>query len=284
MHIFNNPSWMNQFLNRSSSLQEIPDETIIQIGERINKIIDNQPIVTISIPVYNEELNIIRCLDSISKMRTKYNFDILIINNNSIDNTRKVLEMMNLRYVDQVIQGYGPARQKGLEEARGKYILTADADCIYPPTWVDSMMNELTKDMVVCVYGKYSFLSNDKFSRWHLFFYEFLKEKLSLIKNLKRPYLNCYGMNMGYRRDIALKIGYDLRNIRGEDGRLCFDLMNKGKICYVKTSRARVWTNNLSNLDDGLLGSILKRFIKELSKIFSYFFPEMPHDTKASKN
>lgn len=91
------------------------------------------PFFSIIIPAYNVEKYIGDCLDSILKQMFR-DFEIILINDGSADNT---LDLMNL-YAAQsskirVIhfdknQGAAAARNRGIREAKGKYILFVDAD------------------------------------------------------------------------------------------------------------------------------------------------------------
>src|SRR5690606_10883035 len=103
-----------------------------------------------------------------------------------------------------------------------------DADCIYPKFWVNEMVESLKMANVVCVYGRYSFISEKGYPRWKLFFWECLKDIIAEVRHFKRPFLNSYGMSMGYVRELGMKVGFVEKDIRGEDGRLCFDLMSFG--------------------------------------------------------
>src|SRR5690606_19757182 len=138
---------------------------------------------------------------------------------------------------------------------------------------------------VVCVYGRYSFIGENDFQRWKLFFFEKLKDVISEIRHIKRPYLNAYGMSMGYVRELGLKIGFVNYHIRGEDGRLCFDLMKYGKIRQVKADDARPWTKPRTlQLDGNFQKALLIRVKIEMGRFFSLFISHPPHDTKTSTN
>ncbi|MFV0124511.1 glycosyltransferase family 2 protein, partial [Staphylococcus aureus] len=91
---------------------------------------------------------------------------------NSKDDTQKVLQKLNVTGLLEKKVGPGAARQLGQEHARGQYVLSADADCIYPPTWLDTMMETLRKPGVTCVYGRYSFMESGQAKRHQLFVYE----------------------------------------------------------------------------------------------------------------
>lgn len=241
--------------------------------------------VSVCIAAWNEELNIIRCLDSLSRSVTGIKFEILVINNNSTDRTQEVLDRMEVPSYFQPVQGCGISRELGQQKAKGEYILLADADCFYPEKWIDVMARSLDQKDIVATYGRYSFLGNPTIPRWYYACYEICKYLLSEIRHLKCPHLNTYGMSMGYVKKLGLKEGFDTRNIRGEDGRLCFDLMKHGKVRYIRDLRTLVWTHERNfSKEGGLAGALKTRLIKERIRFSQYFKKPPLHDTKTSQN
>ncbi len=173
----------------------------------------------------------------------------------------------------------------GQENAKGTYVLLADADCIYPEYWLQDMMTELQKPGTVCVYGRYSFIGEPGFPRWQLAVFEKMKDAISEFRQIKRPYLNTYGISMGFVREFGLKAGFIMHNTRGEDGRLAFDLMKYGKIRPVRSNRARPWTGPRTLQRDGSLSkALINRIKKEFKAFAENLTPHPPHDTKTSKN
>ncbi len=286
MNVFKNPEWLKPLKFDYQSFDDVPASVFGAINDKLDKLQSGlPPLVSISIIAWNEEVNLLHCIASLANMKTNIPLEIIVVNNNSTDKTQQTLDSLHVKSYFQKIQGWGPARQMGLENARGKYVLLADADCFYPETWVDEMIKVLTQPDVVCVYGRYSFISEPGYPRWKLFFLEKLKDLIAEVRHLKRPYLNAYGISMGYVTEYGLKAGYVMHKIRGEDGRLCFDLMKFGKIRQMKKSSARVWTSPRTLQQDGSFGqALVKRLVKESKRFFDLFTPRAPHDTKTSTN
>lgn len=284
---FRNPSWINRSLLKVEAIDQVGEEVYNSINKNLEGTQSgDEPLVSVVIPVKNEEVNILRCLDSLSKNIPSFPFEILVINNNSDDKTPEVLNRLKIKTYDQSIPGIGHTRQFGMEKARGKYILTADADCLYHKNWIEVMMQTLQKEGVVCVTGKYSFLGDEQTSRFFLQIYESFRSIIIRIRQRKHPYLNTWGGNMGYLKEPALKIKYDTRAIRGEDGRLCFDLMSYGKVVLNNKTAAHVWTNHDTIVSEGgtLFQGIWANVSRELYRFIDYFKPPKPHDTKSSSN
>jgi glycosyltransferase involved in cell wall biosynthesis len=200
MNIFNNPKWLGSFQYNYTKYEEIPDSDFALINKDLDAIHSAHPVVSIIISAWNEEVNILRCIASLAKTVCSYPIEIIVVNNNSADKTQQTLDKLHVKALFEKKQGCGPARQLGQENAKGKYVLLADADCFYPSCWVEEMISVLSKPDVVCIYGRYSFISEPGFPRWKLFLLERMKDAISEFRQLNRPYLNAYGLSMGYVR------------------------------------------------------------------------------------
>ncbi len=92
--------------------------------------------LSVIIPAYNEERRLPKTLQSISQYFSQqtYDYEILIINDGSKDNTAQVARQMekefaNVRLIDnKENHGKGYVVRKGMLEAKGKYRLFTDAD------------------------------------------------------------------------------------------------------------------------------------------------------------
>jgi glycosyltransferase involved in cell wall biosynthesis len=272
MSYLENPVWINQFLYPYDKYEEIAPSVFKSVNKDLDNLQSKTPLVSIVVIAWNEEINILRCVASLSKMVTNIPLEIIVINNNSKDKTQETIDRLHVKSFNELTQGAGPARQRGQEEALGKYILTADADCFYPSCWVDEMMKVLQQQDVVCIYGRYSFIGERSFPRWKLLILEKLKDTMANLRHLKQPYFNTFGISMGYVKEYGLKIGFIKVNRRGEDGQLCMDLMRYGKIKQMKSRKARVWTGVRTLSQDGSFYNIILSRIKEDLKRFKYNF------------
>lgn len=285
MHFSKNPAWIDRLLLEEIRPERIPPSLFDEINAGLSAMQSDNPLVSVVIPVFNEETSILRTLYTLSKNRTHYPVEILVVNNNCTDHTQEILDKLKVKTVFQAKPGWGPARQLGQEEACGKYILMADADCFYPPLWIQRMTTELQREGVTCVYGGYKFLAVKDRSRMKYFFYELLRNVIAEVRNIKRPWLNCLGMCMGYVRHLGLKVGFIDRKIRGEDGRMCYELAQLGRIVRIRSDDVVVWTFPRTLEKDGnLLYSIANRAVIEVVRFRSYFRKEVAHDTHTSQN
>lgn len=97
------------------------------------------PLLTIVIPAYNEEGRLPETLPQVADFvaAQPYRTEVLLVNNNSSDNTRAVAqefadEYSFLRVLDEPAQGKGAAVRTGMLAACGEYVFMADADFSMP--------------------------------------------------------------------------------------------------------------------------------------------------------
>lgn len=90
--------------------------------------------VSVVIPSLNEAPNLYRLLpvlkESLEDIGLSY--EVLIVDGDSKDGTEKVAKETGARYICETNPGYGLAIIRGVSEARGKYVLTMDADMSHP--------------------------------------------------------------------------------------------------------------------------------------------------------
>lgn len=283
MNIYKNPLWIKDYAYPFQNFKEIPEDVFFNINKSLDQIaLMGEPLVSIVITAYNEEVSILRTVGSLANLKTKVPYEIVLVNNNSNDDTQLTLDKLHTANYFQPIQGWGPGRQMGMENAKGKYLLLADANCIYPDCWLDEMLKELQKPGVVSVYGRYRFIAEKGFSRAQLSLLEFSKDIIAGIRHVKRPFLNSYGMSMGFIKELGLKEGFYMNKTHGEDGRMCYDLMKYGKVRQVKSSKARVWTDVRTLQKSGSFTKVfMKRLTKEFKRFGIYFNTKMKyHPTK----
>ena len=97
------------------------------------------------VPCYNVERYVEECVDSILAQQTKYSFFVTIINDGSKDHTREILRkyesVPNVKIIDQENSGHSGARNAGLAQVHGRYVLFVDSDDILLPGAIDALMS-----------------------------------------------------------------------------------------------------------------------------------------------
>ncbi|MCW3081249.1 glycosyltransferase family 2 protein [Segetibacter sp.] len=226
--------------------------------------------VSIIIPAFNEEKNILKTLHSLAFNRTEKSVEIIVVNNNSSDRTEDLVRSTGIKCILEKKQGITAARNAGLKVATGKYILNADADTIYSSNWIDAMVTPLENDSTISLtYGGFSFIPTGGTSRFTYFLYEYATSLVKHYhKHLKEEAVNVYGFNSCFRRDNGLLVeGFDHPAGSNEDGWLALKLRDKGfgKLKSISAANTLVWTTDRRiQLEGGFLTGVSKRVKKIL--------------------
>lgn len=117
-----------------------------------------KPHLTVVIPAYNEEPNFKKgMVDEVPKYLSKqdYSYEILIVDDGSDDNTAILgqefaRKYQNVRIIKNPHQGKAETVKKGVEEAKGEYILFTDFDQATPINEVEKLMQHFPEyDIVI---------------------------------------------------------------------------------------------------------------------------------------
>lgn len=116
--------------------------------------------VTLIIPVYNSEKYISKCIDSILK-QTYTDYEILIVNDGSKDNSEKIILEYQNKYPDKIIainqsnKGVSRTRNESIQKANGKYIMFIDNDDYLDENYIETFVKEIEENDMDVVIGGY---------------------------------------------------------------------------------------------------------------------------------
>lgn len=123
--------------------------------------------LTITVPAYNAQKYLYRCLHSVAQCGTYLEkIQVLVVNDGSTDCTEKIAEQFvrehpeSFSLIRKENGGHGSALNRGIQEAQGRYFLVLDAD-----DWLDGRaLEELVKtiggmaenmpDLISCHYSR----------------------------------------------------------------------------------------------------------------------------------
>ena len=126
-----------------------------------NTIKEKTIIVSVIVPIYNVEEYLEECLESI-RNQTYTNIEVILVNDGSTDGSREICESycekdIRFRLINQENQGQSVARNRGVKESVGQYIMFVDSDDVvntdvlevllpYMKTDVDIVECEMTRE------------------------------------------------------------------------------------------------------------------------------------------
>ena len=125
-----------------------------------------KPLVSIIIPAFNAEKYLIN--STLSAVNQTYkNVEIIIVDNNSADKTAEIAQKLSsiykkIRLYKERKKGAGAARNRGVKEARGEYLMFLDADDILLPYAVELQVATALKTGSEMVYGDFGIFKNHK--------------------------------------------------------------------------------------------------------------------------
>ena len=189
---------------------------------------DNQTNTQISviIPAYNATEYISMAIESVLNQNYN-NFELVIINDGSTDNTEEIVfgfKDERIRYFRQENSGLAATHNTGIRQSRGKFITKLDADDQIMPDFISRHLQEFQKhpqaDLIYC--DDYLIDENSKPIRI-IERPEYNDQKL-LIRDLFRSGFPVVPFRTCIRRSVFDKIGFFDENLRiGED----YDMMRR---------------------------------------------------------
>ena len=117
--------------------------------------------LSIVVPVYNIEAYLAKCLDSLIAENAS-GYEIIVVNDGSTDGSGAIAEAYRQRYPSLITvittenHGLGAARDTGLEQASGEYVLFVDSDDYLAPGAVEEMLSHLDDGFDLCIFDSVS--------------------------------------------------------------------------------------------------------------------------------
>src|SRR5262245_14299213 len=103
-----------------------------------NNIFHEPAPVSVILPVYNDEANVAKLMDSL--MRLDYprdSFEVIAVDNNSRDHSKEILKNYPVTVLEEnELQSSYAARNKGIKFAKNRILAFVDSDCIVSPQWL----------------------------------------------------------------------------------------------------------------------------------------------------
>ena len=119
-----------------------------------NKKVTN--VLSIVIPVHNEEKSIKKTIEEIRKVLNENNInkttEIIVVNDGSSDKTKDIVLSLDVKVIDNATKrGYGYSLKKGILAAKNDIVVIIDGDLTYPFNYLNEMLSKKKEgyDMVI---------------------------------------------------------------------------------------------------------------------------------------
>ncbi len=170
----------------------------------------NNFLVSVIVPCYNHAHYLPETLQSIVN-QTYRNWECIIVNDGSPDNTEEVaLEWVKkdsrFKYFYKENGGLAEARNFGIKNSNGEFILPLDSDDLIGSTYIEKAVNKLVKHPEIGIIYCKAVLFGDQNGVWHI-------PKYKLKRHLTHNTIFCTALFR--RKDFDKTIGYNKNLIYG---------------------------------------------------------------------
>ena len=129
---------------------------------------ENKPFLSVIIPAYNVENWIEQCICSVLQI-SDFSYEIIIIDDGSRDRTMEIIkhfQKLNSKIIKAFYtenKGLSSARNLGVSNACGEYILFVDSDDFIDPIEMTKLLHNLSKINVdICLYNGFKYIENQQ--------------------------------------------------------------------------------------------------------------------------
>ncbi len=217
----------------------------------------SSPTISLVTPTYNERENIPTLVERVHRALRGYNYELIVVDDNSPDGTAELAQSLSPKYPIRVIcrkdeRGLASAVIAGFNHARGEVLGVIDADLQHPPERVPELVEAIQNGADVVVASRYipgggiegwstkrRIISRGATALARLF--------LPSIRKVKDPISGFFLLKRGVIEGVELKpIGY----------KILLEILAKGKAEQVKeipyTFEQRVWGESSLDLGEQL--------------------------------
>ena len=166
---------------------------------------------------YNREKYIYECLSRLASNSAKEGWEIVLVNNNSTDHTAAECERFvkdykptNYRYVVEAKQGLSFARNRGIAEAKGEWLVFLDDDAMVDANYIANLQKHLSEHPGAGAFGGqiepfFEEGEPDWYSKWSMGFVSAIDrgDTVHVFPDNKFP----IGANMGIKSEVIVKVG-----------------------------------------------------------------------------
>jgi len=178
--------------------------------------------ISIIIGTYNRCESLAKTLDSILALTCdgSFTFELIVVDNNSTDETKKVVERLRPQYRTEVKYAFEPkqgvsyARNLGIQEARGEYVVFTDDDCIPDVKWLQEIFYCFKATHCNAIGGRILPGFPPQTPQWvedckdllcgPIVFHDYGEEN----KLYEKPMVELVGASMAFRKELFEKHGY----------------------------------------------------------------------------
>lgn len=221
--------------------------------------------VSIIIPTLNEEKHIRRLLKTLRRQTYK-DFEMIIIDGNSKDNTRKIIRKFaklhpRVKLIVEKKKSVGRARNLGANQAKGKYLLFLDADTLLSQHFLGKSIVEFEEKKLDIATADFKPLCKDSSHK----IYFSMQNMIVWLSQFIRPVAQ--GAFILVKKSLFDKIkGFDEKIKLAEDVNFVERATEFGKFGVLNTVRVSISSRRLKQ--EGVLGMVMKYLLCHFHREF----------------
>jgi len=189
--------------------------------------------ISVIIPTFNSEKVIAKCLTSLQKQNFKGKYEIIVVDDESKDNTAKIAsKFKGVKVFKRPHRGPAVQRNFGVKKSKGDIVLFVNDDNVADKNWLKRMIEPFKDLEVAGVSGTCRTENNESLlARYVGYDIEYRHEEMK-----RKKYIDFIGtFSAAYRKSVFLKVGgFDetFTQPTGEDPELSFRIAKKHKLVF----------------------------------------------------
>ncbi len=176
-----------------------------------------EPLVTVVIPVRNNESTIGKVLEALQS-QTYRNIEIIVVDGASQDRTVETASRFNVKIITEEARGPNYARNLGVKDARGEFVIFIDGDCKPDARWVESLLGPLFDPKVGVVGGTIDVWNSSSYLAMYGHFAMIPvmpRFEARMVQNMRRFNELPVSTNMVVKKTVFTEVGYFDESYRG---------------------------------------------------------------------
>ncbi|MCK4933931.1 glycosyltransferase family 2 protein [Candidatus Bathyarchaeota archaeon] len=132
----------------------------------------SNPLISVVIPAFNEQANIVQVIAQTESALDSLNlpYEVIVVDDGSNDNTKRYASNNGAKLISyNVNRGKGYAMRVGFAQAKGKILVTIDADGSFKPNEIPRMIKPLLNGIDVVVGSRFLAKNGEVTSKLHIF-------------------------------------------------------------------------------------------------------------------
>jgi glycosyltransferase involved in cell wall biosynthesis len=187
---------------------------------------ESNPLVSVVIPTHNSEKTLAKCLDSIKKQTYK-NIEIIIVDRFSRDKTIEIAKKYGAKIFLEMLNK-PEARNYGILNSKGEYILLADSDFVFDENLVEEIVEKFMEKKVDAIFIDEAYIGD---SFWM---------KCRNLEKMMYVGVELIESPRVYKRDIFTRVLFDERNEGPDEYDFYFSARELGIKCDRVKSKIKI--------------------------------------------